>query len=416
MGMSSKNNMTFSDLIQSSFQSLTRTKARSGLTMLGIVIGIASVILMLSIGEGAQRYILAQISSFGSDILFVTNGPKVEEGQPTLFIKQTLTIRDARRLQNEVWVTDVVARLQVQDRVSADGSETNVSVAGTTPDEAVLYGLRTAAGEFFSRAAVDARERVIVLGHEVAKNAFGENTPVGKTVKLGTTNFRVVGVMEAVGTKGFQNVDKQVYIPVTAALDLYNKKYLSYLMVRTTLPLARAKDRLQTTFREYHNIDNVNGDLEKDDFNVSTQEDAVKNAATVTMILQTLLVAIASISLLVGGIGIMNIMYVTVTERIKEIGLRKAIGARRRDVLGQFLAEAIVLTGFGGVFGIALGFLLSWIAITIISQFQSGWTYAFSLRGAFLGFGVSTAIGLVFGYFPARRAAALNPIDALRVE
>lgn len=182
--------------------------------MLGIVIGIASVILMLSIGEGAQRYILAQISSFGSDILFVTNGPKVEEGQPTLFIKQTLTIRDARRLQNEVWVTDVVARLQVQDRVSADGSETNVSVAGTTPDEAVLYGLRTATGEFFSRAAVDARERVIVLGHEVAKNAFGENTPVGKTVKLGTTNFRVVGVMEAVGTKGFQNVDKQVYIPV----------------------------------------------------------------------------------------------------------------------------------------------------------------------------------------------------------
>lgn len=408
--------MTISDLLQSSYQSLTRTKARSSLTMLGIVIGIASVILMLSIGEGAQRYILGQISSFGSDILFVTNGPKVEEGQPTLFIKESLTLRDARRLEQETWMKNVVARIALSDELTANGFDTTVQIAGTSPDEAVLYGLHTQEGEFFGRASVESRERVVVLGHEVANKAFGETDPLGKTVKIGTANFRVIGVMEAMGTKAFQNVDKQVYIPVTAVADVYNKKYLSYIMVRTALPLDRAKERLQVALRDYHNLDNPNADLAKDDFNVTTQEDAVKNASTITSILQTLLVAIASISLIVGGIGIMNIMYVSVTERIKEIGLRKAIGARRRDILGQFLTEAVVLTGLGGILGVTFGFFLSWLAITLISTVQDGWTFELSVRGAMLGFVVSTAIGIVFGYFPAKRAAALNPIDALRVE
>jgi ABC-type antimicrobial peptide transport system permease subunit len=235
-------------------------------------------------------------------------------------------------------------------------------------------------------------------------------------VKINGSGFRVVGVMAEQGTKGFQDVDKQVYVPVSSALDLYNKQYLTFITVKTTLPLAEAKERLRIVMRERHNIDNPAGILSKDDFNVQTQEDLVKSASTITDILQILLVAIAAISLLVGGIGIMNIMYVSVTERTKEIGLRKSIGARERDILRQFLFEAVVQTLLGGLIGTVLGLACSWLAVNIINNFQPGWTFAPSTRGMLLGVSVSGLIGVLFGYFPARRAARLHPIDALRFE
>ena len=182
------------------------------------------------------------------------------------------------------------------------------------------------------------------------------------------------------------------------------------------MPIADAKLQIEYTLRDMHNLDNPTGDPTKDDFNVTSQDDAIKSAATITNILQILLVSIAAISLIVGGIGIMNIMYVSVTERIKEIGLRKAIGARREDILSQFLIEAVILCTLGGIIGIVLGISLAWIGISIISSFQSGWTFAISWDGVGLGLVVSATIGIIFGYFPARSAAALNPIDALRTE
>jgi putative ABC transport system permease protein len=408
--------MRLLDLGKSATESLLRTKARSALTMLGIVIGIMSVILMLSIGEAAQRFILSQISSFGSDVLYVSNGSSKDEGQPTLFVKETLAMKDVRKLKAQPWVSLITGVVNQSDQLTAGSYDTSAQILGTMPDELRFNDRRVRLGAFFDASAVDARERVVVLGSEIADKSFGQNDPLGKSVKISGQSFRVVGVMESVGTQSFQNVDKQVYMPVTAALDLYNKKYLTRIAVRTSVPLDQAKMRIQLALRDSHNLDNPQGDLGKDDFTVTTQEDAVRSASEVTNILQILLSSIAAISLVVGGIGIMNIMYVSVTERVKEIGLRMAIGARKADVLRQFLVEAVMLTSLGGILGIALGVSLAYLGITIISTFQSGWTFALTTRGIWLGLVVSAAIGLVFGYFPARRAAKLHPIEALRFE
>lgn len=408
--------MTLSDLVQSSAQSLNRTRGRSMLTMLGIVIGIMSVILMLSIGEAAQRYILSQISTLGSDVLTIVNGSKVEEGQPSLFVKETLTMKDVDKLDGVSWVTAIAARVQQKDQLTANGLDTDVTVVGTLPDETILSDIQPTQGSFFDEASVDSHANEAVLGYEIADEAFGSEDPIGKSIKMNGQGFRVIGVIEKKGTKSFTNVDKQVYIPVTAALDLYNRNYVNYITVKTSLPLEEAKERINVTIRERHNLDNPDGDPAKDDFNVTTQEDAVKSAGQIAQILQILLSSIAAISLLVGGIGIMNIMYVAVTERIREIGLRKAIGATRSDILRQFILESVILTTLGGVFGILLGSSLSWVAVSIISRFQGGWTFAVSLNGVILGLTVSAAIGILFGYFPARRAAKLTPIEALRSE
>lgn len=406
--------MHVSDLFTSAAQSLRRTKSRTALTMLGIIIGVMSVILVLSIGEAAQRYILGQVSSFGSDILTVQNGADRAETRdlPTAFIKEVLTLNDYRKLRLQSWIKQITAAVSQSDTLIANGQENQVQVFGTTEDEVRLYDRRIAEGAFFTREDVDARTRVIVLGADVAKKSFGQEAVLGRQVKIDSQSFRVVGVMERAGTQSFQNLDQQVYIPVTAAMDIYNKKYLSSLSVRSTLSLTQAKRMIQQVLRDQHRIEKV----EDDDFRVTTQEDAARSASEITNILQILLTSIAAISLVVGGIGIMNIMYVAVTERTREIGLRKAIGARRGDVLGQFLAEAVFLTTLGGLIGVMIGIALTWLGITIINSFQPGWTFEVSTRGVLLGVIVSSVIGLVFGYAPARKAASLRPIEALRKE
>lgn len=408
--------MLFSDLFRSSIESLQRTKGRSALTMIGIVIGIMAVILMLSIGQAAERYITAEVSSLGSDVLFIGNGSKETSGEPTLFIKSSLVERDVRKLRQQVWITAVAGKVLQSDGVSSDGIETSAQVVGTTPDEIVLSDIRTERGRFFDQSAVDGRAREAVIGSEIASILYGMNDPLGKSLKINNVSYRVIGTMQKKGANSFQNLDKQIYVPFTAAMDTFNKQYLSSIVVKTSLPISEAKERLTITVRESHNIDNPTGDLKKDDFNVTTQEDAVKSAQQITDILQVLLISIAAISLLVGGIGIMNIMYVSVTERIKEIGLRKSIGARERDILRQFLIEAVLQTTIGGLIGTVLGITLSWGAIQAINAFQSGWTFAISWSAVGLSLGVSGAIGLVFGYFPARKAAKLHPIEALRFE
>lgn len=408
--------MFVQDLARSAFESLRRTKGRSALTMVGIVIGIMSVILMLSIGQAAERYILSQISALGSDVVFVNNGSKAREGEPSLFVKSSLTEKDVRKIRQQPWVTQVAGKVLQSDRVTSDGVDALVQVVGTTPDEQVLSDVRPVQGTFFSSASVESRAREAVLGHAIADALYGLNDPVGRSLKINNVSYRVIGVMSKEGSKSFQNIDKQIYIPFTAALDTYNRTHLSSIAVKTTLQVTDAKRRLTDVLRDSHDIDNPNDDPKDDDFNVTTQEDAVKSASQITDILQILLISIAAISLLVGGIGIMNIMYVSVTERIKEIGLRKSIGARYQDILRQFLLEAVVLTTLGGVFGSVLGLSLSWLAIQAINTFQGGWVFAVSWGSVGLSIGVSGAIGLAFGYFPARKAAKLHPIEALRFE
>ena len=406
--------MKIRDLIGSAFKSLLRAGSRSVLTMLGIVIGILSVILVLSIGEAAQRYIIDQVAVFGSDLVQIANGPKEPSAgsTPTAFVRQSLTLKDYQDLQRAPWVTEVVAGVTLNDVARINGDDVAVSVAGTSPDELAIYGLQVAQGQFFTETELDGRARVAVLGWKIAKSAFGQEDPIGKTISLNKQLFRITGVMEEAGTKSFQDLDKRVYIPVSSALDVYNRKFVQGISLKTDLALSDAIRRTEEFVRDRHNITDINDD----DFHIQTQDDAIRNTQQITSILQILLASIAAISLVVGGIGIMNIMYVTVTERIKEIGLRKSIGARRGDILGQFLVEAVVLTTLGGIIGIILGIGLTWLAIAAISSFQSGWTFGISSKGVILGLGVSTAIGIVFGYAPARSASALSPIEALRHE
>lgn len=384
------------------------------LTMLGIVIGILSVILVLSIGEAAQRYIIDQIAVFGSDLVQIANGPKEPQAgsTPTAFVKQTLTFKDYQALRRTPWVKQVVAGVTLNDVARINGEDVSVSIAGTAPDELVIYGTRIKQGQFFTEGELDGRARVAVLGFDVARNAFGQEDPIGKTISLNKQLFRIIGVMEEAGTKSFQDLDKRVYVPVSAAMDVYNRRFVQGISLKTDLALSDAIRRTEDFMRERHNV----SDPKDDDFHIQTQDDAIRNTQQITGILQILLASIAAISLVVGGIGIMNIMYVTVTERIREIGLRKSIGAKRADILGQFLVEAVMLTTLGGCIGILLGIGLTWLAIQIISSFQSGWTFGVSGSGVVLGLTVSTVIGIVFGFAPARRAAALSPIEALRQE
>lgn len=411
--------MRLRDLLPISVNALLVNKARSTLTMLGIIIGIASVMLMLSVGQAAQNYLLSQVASFGSDLLFVGNGrgDDTNGGPPSALPKQTLTERDLEKLKGLSWTKAVAGSVITNDIISAQGEEKRTSINGATPDETLAFNTVIGRGRFLEDEDIASRSRVVVLGQDVAKKLFGEEDPIGKTVKLTRQPFRVVGILAPAGTRFFSNLDDQVYIPYTSFFDLYNKNRLNFISVKSgDVRPSEARELVRIALRESHNIDNPEGKLSKDDFQVATQEDTIKSADTIGAILQVLLGSIASISLFVAGIGIMNIMYVTVTERTREIGLRKAIGATKSDILRQFLAEAIVLTSVAGIIGMLFGFSLSWLAIQIILKFQSGWTFVVPWNGAILGFGVSAAIGIIFGYFPARTASKLNPIEALRYE
>ncbi len=411
--------MRLRDLTSLSWHALMLNRRRSILTMLGIVIGIASVILMMAVGQAAQTYLLSQIASFGSDLVFVSNGKGDEQrgGPPSAGMKQTLSPKDYTSLRKQSWVRLASGAVITSDLVSRLREEKNTRVSGSTPDELIIFNMRVAKGRFLDEEDEIARRRVTVIGQDIVKKLFGEQDPIGQTMQIGKLTFRVIGVMAPSGTRFFSNIDDQVYIPYTTFFDAYHKDRLNFISVKVQhVSPTMAKDRLRLVLRDTHNLDNPKGILSKDDFRVASQEDAIKNANTIGTILQILLGSIAAISLFVAGIGIMNIMYVTVTERTKEIGLRKAIGAREQDIMGQFLMEAVMVTTTAGAMGIFLGLFLSWMAIFIISHLQDGWVFTMPWGGLGLACGVSMVIGLVFGYFPARKAARLHPIESLRYE
>jgi len=390
---------------------------RSALTMLGIVIGIASVITIMSLGDSAQAYILGQVQSFGSDIISVnpgapTNGPPAAvQG----IIITTLNQRDVDSLKNEPSILKVAARVSGQSRASYGNADRSVVWHAFSPIGFEMFNMSLSAGSTFTDADSQAYSKVVILGSKVAKDLFGNVSPVGKYVRLDSTNFRVVGVFASKGA-GIFSFDDYIVMPLSVGqrqmlgIDYYHELSVQFDPKYDT---NFVKGRISSLLRQNHRIT----DPSKDDFMITAMEEAVSIIKSITSALTLFLSAIATISLVVGGIGIMNIMLVSVTERTREIGLRKAVGATERDILQQFIIEAVLLTLLGGIFGIALGAALVGLIYLAVGYFSTiAWVFAFPLSSVFLALFVSTLSGLAFGIYPARQAARKNPIDALRYE
>lgn len=408
--------MRIGPLFRTSFRGLRQNMTRSLLTTLGIVIGISSVIMMLSLGKGAESLILGQIASFGSDSVFIEPGGG-GNGPPRFGSLSALKYDDYLVLKKLPFLSAISPILYVDAQVAYGIENANVTVNGATADIQIINSSEVAAGDFFTEADVEAARNVAVLGKETAEDLFGDSDPIGKTIRIKRRGFVVVGVLAEQGTQFFQNLDQIVYVPITSARrELSGQDHLTFISAKATIPVEEAQEEIKFTMRDLHRISNPNDDLALDDFNVSTAVEAAGILSSVTGALTIFLTAVASISLVVGGIGIMNIMLVSVTERTREIGLRKAVGARPRDIMFQFLIEATLLTTLGGAIGVSFGSLMSLAASAIISQFQTGWVFAIPMNAIFLSFSVAAGVGMLFGLYPAAKAARLNPIEALRYE
>ena len=406
--------MKAQDILQETYTALSANKARSGLTILGIIIGIGSVIAMVSIGQGASGQITSSIERLGSNLLIVIPGFAqagrgfVSQGRGSA---QTLTNSDIDVVREITGVAYVSPERQGRYQIVASGNNTNSTVIGISPDYATVRNISVANGSFITEANLRSLGRVAVLGPTVAQDLFGEgNDPVGKTIRINRLNFKVIGVLQVKGGAGLGfNPDDTIYVPLTTMQKiLAGGDYLSSIAisVETKDLMSQVQQEATLALADKHNVDPTNAD-----FSIISQADILGTLTQVTDTFTIFLAAVAGISLIVGGIGIMNMMLTTVTERTREIGLRKAIGAKSRHISMQFLSEAVMLTFLGGVVGVVLG----WILAVAVSQF-AGIATQVSLQTVILAFGVSAAIGIIFGYYPARRAASLNPIEALRYE
>jgi len=407
--------MSLSDIFQETISAITVNKARSGLTILGIVIGIGSVIAMVSIGQGAQGSIEKSIQSIGSNLIMVMPGfqrgvgTQVSTGRGSA---QTLIQADADAIEQEITLAKAVApEISRRYQITAKGKNTNTQVIGTVSVYPEVRNVQIDTGNFISEQNVRSLSKVAVLGPTTRDDLFGENSnPIGSTIRINKVDFKVIGITKAKGGTGFGSQDDVVFVPLsTAQRFLAGDNYVTTISIEAANQneMATIQQQITNLLLSRHNISNP----QLADFQVLNQQDIVQTASSITDTMTILLASIAGISLIVGGIGIMNMMLTTVTERTREIGLRKAIGAKKKDINLQFLSEAVMLTFLGGFVGILLGWLLSFA----VSHFGNIAT-KISLLSVLLAFGVSAAIGIIFGFYPARRAASLNPIEALRYE
>jgi len=417
--------MKFNNSFKTAIIGLKTNKTRSFLTILGIVIGIASVILMMSLGDGAQNLILKQIMSMGANNIYVEPGAFAGGGDMTQQMMEgmeikTLTIDDMEAIEKDSLVEMVAPIVVSVSRAVYKNNDEKITLYGTTPAYNKITDARTILGSDFTDFDVQSMSKVVVLGYKMSEDLFENENPIGKIIRIKQTNFRVIGVMEEQGTQMFQNLDEYIYIPITTAQKFLlgiNHVQSSVVKIVSQDNIDEAVESVRLILRERHNIYNPEGDLAKDDFKVVSGKETADIMNTVTSILSLLLSSVAAIALIVGGVGIMNIMLVSVAERTREIGLRKAVGARKKDILYQFLIESVVLTVLGGILGILLGAIFSYLTSIILTMALGiKWDFVLSLSSIILAFGVATSIGLVFGIYPARKAAKLSPIDALRYE
>jgi len=407
--------MLLSDTIFETFSAITANKARSGLTVLGIVIGIASVIAMLAIGNGAQKEITDQIEGIGSNLLMVMPGSQKSFGYAAKGgggSSETLTAEDSEVIKEQISLVENVAPVSSgRQQIVSSTNNNNNTVMGITPEYSEVKNIEISQGIFITEKQNQNKSKVVILGPDVVEDLFpDEEEVVGEKVRINGVNFLITGITESKGGSGMKNEDENVYIPLTTYQQYFlGDNYLSLinLQVVDQDSMTEAQSQVEELLMERHGFDN----LEEADFSILNQSDIVEMASSATQVFTVLLGAVAGVSLVVGGIGIMNMMLTNVTERTREIGLRKSIGAKKNDISQQFLFESIVLTFIGGVVGILLG-----VGVALgVAKFGSIST-EISMFSIVLAVGVSAFIGIVFGYYPARRAANLNPIEALRYE
>jgi len=412
--------MTIKHSFTTALNGLQTHRSRSMLTILGIVIGITAIILVMSLGQGAQGLILKQIQGLGSKTVAVLPGrePKGPTDVAQIF-SDSLKETDLEALskKNNVPTASSIMPVVFGGDSAAYGSETyRLTIFGATDLITKLFDIYPEEGIFFSNEDVKSYANVAVIGAKVKEELFGASDPIGQKIRIKNTNLRVIGVLPKKGQVSFFNFDEMVLLPYTTAQQyIFGIKYFHRIIIEADSDqnIDETVRNVELTLRETHNIT----DPSKDDFFVQTQANLADSLKTITGALTLFLVAVAGISLLVGGVGIMNIMLVAVTERTREIGLRKAIGAKNKDILTQFLLEAIILTLVGGVIGILLGSALSFIASVVINVVVGlNFAFSFPVTAALLGLGVSAVIGLVFGLYPARQASQKSPIEALRYE
>ena len=408
--------MNLGQAILEALESLNSNKLRSGLTILGIIIGVGAVIAMLAVGTGAQNTITGSISGIGSNLLFVMRG----NSRQSLTYEAPLTLEDAEALLDQFQAPDVEAVAPVVNgnvTITGGGESAITQVMGVTAGYAKVRNYAVTEGEFITDEQHLGRASVVLLGPDVADKLFGTRQGlVGETVRINGQPFRVTGVLESKGGSSFGSQDDVIIVPLSTAqvrLIRRNNNRIDMILVQ-----AVSADRTQLASDEVAQILRTRhrSKIGEDDFTIFSQSDFVSTAKTITGVLTIFLGGVAGISLLVGGIGIMNIMLVSVTERTREIGLRKALGARKKDILIQFLTESSLLSLFGGLIGIGLGWLIAFIVGRIAAASGTPFTPQVGLNAVLLAAIFSTAVGLFFGLYPANRAANLEPVEALRYE
>ncbi|MFA5962190.1 MAG: ABC transporter permease [Parcubacteria group bacterium] len=407
--------------IKISAKYLLAAKLRSFLTILGIIIGIASVIVVMAIGGSAQKLILNQVSGVGSNLIGVLPGASDEKGPPasamgivvtTLKYADLVALEQKRNVPNLV---DAVAYVSGSATVKNANGSYQTSYQGVSSSLLDVEDIKLQAGRFFMKDEDTNLAHVAVLGSNRVHDLFPNVDPIGKTFTLKDVNLTVVGVLAERGSVGFSNTDDMIYVPLfTGQKLLLGIDYLNFMRIKVDSKdnLDRAVADVKTTLREQHRI---KADA-SDDFSVRNSAQAVETLTTVTNVLKYFLTAVAAISLVVGGVGIMNIMLISVNQRVREVGLRKAVGARNVHIISQFLIEAIFITLIGGILGIIFGIFVSFLAAVIIKSLGYDWEFIVTLSSMLLATSVSVAIGLIFGIYPARKASKISPMEALRYE
>jgi len=415
--------MRLLDPIKISYKNLMAAKFRSFLTILGIVIGVASVIIIMAIGQSAQALILDQVSGIGSNLIGILPGASDEKGPPAaaMGIKvDTLKYSDLEALRNGKNVPEISdAAGYVMGSIGANYKENNLtaSFTGTTASYINVENSEISEGRFLTKDEENNMSRVAVVGKNIVRDLFNGEDPIGKTFKMKDQNFTVVGIFKEKGSGGFgtSSVDDSVFVPLlTAQKLLMGINHIAFVRAKAKSAdlVSYAIANIKTTLRERHGIDNPIDD----DFSVRDQAQAVEMIKKITNVLKYFLLSIGTISLVVGGVGIMNTMLIVVNQRIREVGLRKAVGAKNKDILTQFLMESSTISFFGGVIGIILGIIISFIAALVMQALQYTWPFMISWQSIAVAALVSIGIGILFGVYPARKASQISPMEALRYE